>query len=89
MQTIREAQTTGAGSGVTRTTLALLGEFSFGHYRFQKVPVNLENPAEHDLGTGVLGMDLLKRFHTLLDYQHNLIWLKPNSLVNTPFKQSP
>jgi hypothetical protein len=87
METIGEAQTTGAGSGVTKTTRAILPEFIFGNYSFKRVPVNLENPAEHDPGTGVLGMDILKRFHTILDYQNNLIWFKPNSLVNTPFKQ--
>ena len=87
METIGEAQTTGAGSGVTKTTRAILPEFIFGNYSFNDVPVNLEDPAEHDPGTGVLGMDILKRFHTILDYQNNVIWLKPNGLVNTPFKQ--
>jgi len=88
METIGEAQTTGAGSGVTKTTLAILPEFIFGNYSFKKIPVNLENPVEHDPGTGTLCMDILKRFHTILDYQNNLIWLKPDGLVNSPFKQN-
>jgi hypothetical protein len=88
MDTLGEAQTTGAGSGVTKTTRAILPEFIFGNYHFKKIPVNLENPAVHDPGTGVLGMDLLKRFHTFLDYQNNLIWLKPDGLANSPFRHS-
>jgi hypothetical protein len=87
METIGEAQTTGAGSGVTKTTRAILSGLIFGNHTFKKVPVNLENPAEHDPGTGVLGMDILKRFHTIIDYQNNVIYLKPNRLVNSPYKQ--
>jgi len=82
-----EAKSTGAGSAVVKTIKAILPQFTFGNYSFRDVPVNLENPAEHDPGTGVLGMDLLKRFNMILDYQHNLIWLKPNQLASTPFKQ--
>jgi hypothetical protein len=87
METIGEAQTTGAGSGVTKTTRAILCGFIFGNYTFKKVPINLENPAEHDPGTGVLGMDILKRFHTIIDYQNNVIYLEPNRLINSPYKQ--
>jgi hypothetical protein len=87
METIGDAQTTGAGSGVTKTTLALLPGFIFGNYSFKQVPVNLENPAEHDPGTGVLGMDILKRFHTILDYKNNMIYLKPNRIIKSPYKQ--
>jgi len=87
METIGEAQTTGAGSGVTKTIRALLPGFIFGNYTFKQVPVNLENSSEHDPGTGVLGMDILKRFHTIIDYQNNVIYLKPNRLVNSPYKE--
>jgi hypothetical protein len=30
---------------------------------------------------------MLKRFNTLLDYRVNVIYLKPNSLIDTPFRQ--
>lgn len=87
MKTVGEAESTGAGKGITKTTRAILPGFIFGSYTFKDVPVNLESPAEHDPGTGVLGMDILKRFHTIIDYQNNLIWLKPDGLIDTPFKQ--
>jgi hypothetical protein len=79
---------TGAGAGAIKTTRVLLPGFIFGNYELKQVPIYLECPAEHDPGTGVLGMDLLKRFNTIIDYQNNLIWLKPNHLVNSPYKQS-
>jgi hypothetical protein len=83
-----ESQMTGAGAGAIKTTRVLLPGFIFGNYELKQVPIYLESPAEHDPGTGVLGMDLLKRFNTIIDYQNNLIWLKPNHLVNSPYKQS-
>jgi len=87
METIGEAQTTGAGSGAIKTTRALLPGFIFGNHTFKQVPVNLESPAEHDPGTGVLGMDILKRFYTVIDYQNNVIYVKPNRLINSAYKQ--
>jgi len=87
METIGESQSTGAGSGSIKTTRALLPAFIFGGYKFKQVPVNLESSNEHDPGTGVLGMDILKRFNTIIDYQNNIIYLKPNLLVNSPYKQ--
>lgn len=86
MQVINRAESTGGGNRVIKTELSLLPEFIFGNYEIKWMPVNLENAAEDDPGTGVLGMDLLKRFNTILDYQNNLIYLKPNSLMKGSFK---
>lgn len=87
MKTIGEAKSTGAGSGAIKTSLAILPEFILGRHTFKDVPVNLESPAENDPGTGVLGMDILKRFNTILDYTNNVIYLRPNALANSPYKQ--
>jgi hypothetical protein len=54
---------------------------------FKLVHVNLENQVEYDPGTGVLGMDILKRFNTIIDYQNNLIYLNHNSMIKAPFKR--
>ena len=82
-----ESQMTGAGAYAVKTERAILPGFIFGNYELKQVPIYLENPAEHDPGTGILGMDLLKRFNTIIDYQNNVVYLKPNRLVNSPFKQ--
>ncbi|MCC8426443.1 pepsin/retropepsin-like aspartic protease family protein [Mucilaginibacter sp. UR6-11] len=86
MTIIGESKSTGAGNGAIKTETALLPAFIFGNYKLKQVPVNLENPAEHDPGTGVLGMDILKRFNTIIDYQNNVIYVKANRLITTPFK---
>jgi len=88
MEVTGDARSTGGGDLVVRTTKAILPGFIFGGYPLKDMPVNLEDPAVHDPGTGTLGMDLMKRFNTILDYQHNVIWLKPNKLIRTPFKQA-
>lgn len=87
MKIVGESQATGAGSGVIQTSRAIRPGFAFGHHTFRDVPVNLESPRDHDPGTGTLGMDILKRFHTILDYQNNVIWLKPDDLISAPFRQ--
>ncbi|MCR8559396.1 aspartyl protease family protein [Mucilaginibacter sp. BJC16-A38] len=81
-----ESQMTGAGAQAIKTTRVLLPGFVFGNYELKQVPIYLESPAEHDPGTGVLGMDLLKRFNTIIDYQNNMIYLKPNGIIKSPYK---
>ncbi len=89
MKELDAAKSTGAGTGVIKTTRAILPTLILGNHTFHQVPVNLENQFEHDPGTGTLGMNLLKRFNIILDYQNNLIYLKPNQFISQPFKGLP
>ena len=36
--------------------------------------------------TSVLGNDVLKRFNVLVDFQNDFIYLKPNKLINMPYR---
>jgi hypothetical protein len=50
------------------------------------VPVQLmtgANPTRFK--THILGSEVLKRFNTILDFQNNYVYLKPNSLMNMPY----
>ncbi len=52
------------------------------------VPVQLlsaDNPARFK--THILGNEVLKRFNTILDFQKNKVYLKPNSLWNDPYTE--
>lgn len=52
------------------------------------VPVQLlssNNPARFK--THILGNEVLKRFNTILDFQKNKVYLKPNSLWNEPYTE--
>lgn len=51
-----------------------------------QVPVQLlstPNPAQ--FSTHILGNELLKRFNTILDFQNNCVYLKPNALMDLPY----
>ncbi|GAB3512993.1 hypothetical protein [Emticicia fontis] len=50
------------------------------------IPVQLlatANPARFK--THIMGNEVLKRFNTILDFQKNYVYLKPNSLFNMPY----
>lgn len=52
------------------------------------VPVQLlssNNPARFK--THILGNEILKRFNTILDFQKNKVYMKPNSLWNEPYNE--
>jgi hypothetical protein len=45
--------------------------------------LNTANPARFK--THILGNELLKRFNTILDFQGNKVYLKPNDWINAPY----
>jgi len=54
-----------------------------------QIPVQLfsgPNPARFK--THILGNELLKRFNTVLDFQNNFVYLKPNKLMDLPYKDA-
>lgn len=64
-------------------------KFYLKPYSLSDIPVQLMttgNPARFK--THILGNEILKRFNTYLDFQHNVVYLKPNSLVNLEYTDS-
>ncbi|WP_431213930.1 hypothetical protein ACQ86N_03305 [Puia sp. P3] len=63
-------------------------ELSLGaDIRLTNVPVFVlsgRNPAGFSLN--ILGNDVLKRFNIILDFQHDNIYLKPNQLMDAPYR---
>ena len=61
----------------------------FGGSCANQVPVQLlstPNPARFQ--THILGNEFLKRFNTVLDFQNHVVYMKPNTLVNLPYKDA-
>lgn len=61
---------------------------NLGNYSLMNIPVQLlttANPARFT--THILGNEVLKRFNTILDFQHNAVYLKPNSLWNEKYTE--
>lgn len=80
------------GKGVNGKTIksntVILPEFEIGGFPLKNVPTDLELPAEGDgLAYDLLGNDVLKRFNVILDYDHSVVYLQPNSLINTAYNK--
>ena len=59
---------------------------NLGKLKLLNIPVQLmatANPASFK--THILGNEVLKRFNTILDFQHNLVYLKPNGLADLAY----
>ena len=62
---------------------------NLGKQALFNIPVQLmtmANPARFK--THILGNEVLKRFNTIIDFQNNIVYLKPNSLFNLAYKDA-
>jgi hypothetical protein len=62
-------------------------EFKFPGADLANVPtwlLNTRNPAGFEIN--LLGNDLLQRFNIIMDFQNDYIYLKPNQLLKSPFR---
>ncbi|WDF65886.1 hypothetical protein [Flavobacterium sp. KACC 22763] len=77
------------GQGEEIPVLTVKNEkFYLGNLCLNDVPVQLlatSNPAQFK--THILGNEVLKRFNTILDFQENKVYLKPNSLWSEPYTE--
>lgn len=65
-------------------TRLVLPEFLVGGHSFADVQGILRKTESDGKERGLMGNSLLKRFNVFLDNQNGFIYLKPNSLMNTP-----
>ncbi len=81
-------QAEGVG-GRKQMRLTVLRELRLGPYRFRQVPVYLfkddNNVTAYPLTGGLIGSDLLRRFHLILNYPAREIHLRPNRFFAEPF----
>lgn len=58
-----------------------------GNFKLENVPVQVMQHANpiRGLNIHILGNDILKRFNTVLDFQKNVVYLKPNKHYNDDF----
>jgi hypothetical protein len=78
----------GVGKESIEGAFVLLPELSLGTSVLRRVPICIEtSPEGAHHQTNLLGMDVLKRFDTLLDFQANEVWWKPNQSLGAPFEK--
>lgn len=86
MKTIGETSSKGLDGKRIYNGKVVLPTFAFGKYSLANVPIDLELASEsNNFKWGILGMDILKRYNTILDFQDDNVYLKPNSLLAMPF----
>jgi len=82
--------TTGRGISVqTQDRQANIKAMSFNGFNFGPMGIGLSINSEavpKDGYLGILGIDVIKRFHVILDYANHKIYLKKNNLFNEPFR---
>jgi hypothetical protein len=86
LKAVGDNNRSGAGDGSLKTEVAIVPELQLGPYVLREVPINiaLANSGEN---SEEIGMDVLKRFNIVLDFPDSMIYLKPNGLFDTPYRQ--
>lgn len=80
-----ESLTTSSNFKIGKVTNVKLGDFEFG-----EMPIDLSNSKSGVMAskeyTGILGVKIIKRFHIILDYESQKIYLKPNKRYTEEFE---
>lgn len=78
LDTIGESELKDSFGNVLKTTKLLLPTFSLGGFALQDIPLSIFEGAIKNQKYSVIGGDILKRFHLIIDYQNRHLYLKPN-----------
>jgi hypothetical protein len=88
MKTLGGSTSRGVGSAGIRNDVLLLPQLTLSGFDLLDVPINVELPSDGNQAPpgGVLCMDVLQRFNTILDYPRNEAYFRPNTRFKAPFK---
>jgi hypothetical protein len=86
----RTSQKFGGGAGGTHSqTIASLGKLELGGVAFTNVPTvfppDTVSSANSDLISGNVGLPIFSRFHIVIDYAHDRVWMTPEPHASAPF----
>ncbi len=87
MDTIKKVIMKGAKGNEIPVITANLKSLKIGKYQLKNVPVQLLtfNKPLKDKNTHILGNEVLKRFNIFLDFQNNIVFLKPNHMFDDQY----
>jgi hypothetical protein len=90
MRVLGRSESRGLGSEAIRNELVLLPELTLAGFTLRNVPINIELPSEGNKAPpgGVLCMDVLERFNTILDYPRSEAYFRPNTRFDEPFRRN-
>lgn len=87
MQVIKKVIMHGTQGNEVPVITSSLQTLKIGKFELNNIPAQIMTKGKPMTGVNVhyLGSDVLKRFNTVLDFQNNVIYLKPNDLYSTEY----
>lgn len=86
MKRLGSSRMGGVGAGKVSNEVMLLPILRLGKQELRDLPTHVEELSgpSHELSSN-LGMDVLKRFNTVLDFRNDVAYLAPSALYGTPY----
>lgn len=87
MEVINKIIMHGSRGNAVPVTTSNLESLKIGNFELKNVPAQLigQNKPMPGVNIHILGNDVLKRFNTIVDFQNDVIYLKPNHLYNVEY----
>ncbi|MFT3880128.1 MAG: aspartyl protease family protein [Gemmatales bacterium] len=87
MKQLGTSRMTGVGEGTIRNAVMAMTKLSLGKLELRDMPVHVQvvDGSVQGLG-GHLGMDVLKRFNTVLDFQNDVAYLSPSTMHTAAYR---
>ena len=86
-KSIGRSKSEGVGPAAVAGEIVRLPALTIGGATLRDFPVHVKVEPTGEQSAGLAGMEVLKRYNTVIDYQNNLVYLKANGLVGAPFKE--
>lgn len=90
MKVIKKVMMKGGQGNEIPVITANLESLALGKYKLKNIPAQLlsESRLVSNRRMNILGNEILKRFNVFLDFQQNVVYLKPNKLFNDHYVES-
>ncbi len=85
MTQIRTTTATGSSGNSLKLKVVQLPKLKIGDYELYQVPLGIydKDPEGVD-DLKIIANNILKRFNSIIDFQNNQIYIKPNKLLYSP-----
>jgi hypothetical protein len=81
LKSIDSDELKGGGTNKIEVLTSILPKLQFGKYGLFEVPINIEKTNGNNIVPfNIVGNDILKRFHLLIDYKNDRVYFHPNNL---------
>jgi len=87
LKQLGESLSGGTGDGVIRSQMVRLPKMNMGNLELAGLPIEIEVASQDSTEpSGYLGMDVLKRFNMVLDFQNNVAYISPSTHFENSYR---